>query len=215
MMRGLPCVAFTSAHGGLKEEGQATPLLLDGLSHVERPVGAEEGVLGTEYVGVAGQVDQRRDDSLLTLDGHDGQLGVYGRLRVAPAGHQPLHPGRGKADAGRLHPRGRLGDGLRCALMGVNLNLNFPSVVGTVQVGDREVEYGYSPGIYAKYVSALTPIRSAPTQDEIDALSGGKTTRDWEARFELAYEKCRDQNVTLVGGATPPTLRFARYLRQL
>ena len=26
---------------------------------------------------------------------------------------------------------------------GVNLNLNFPSVVGTVQVGEREVEYGY------------------------------------------------------------------------
>jgi hypothetical protein len=30
---------------------------------------------------------------------------------------------------------------------GVNLNLNFPSVVGTVQVGEREVEYGYSSGI--------------------------------------------------------------------
>lgn len=29
---------------------------------------------------------------------------------------------------------------------GVNLNLNFPSVVGTVQVGEREVEYGYSSG---------------------------------------------------------------------
>ncbi|MCK4451588.1 MAG: GH3 auxin-responsive promoter family protein, partial [Anaerolineae bacterium] len=31
---------------------------------------------------------------------------------------------------------------------GVNLNLNFPSVVGTVQVGERELEYGYSSGIY-------------------------------------------------------------------
>ena len=47
---------------------------------------------------------------------------------------------------------------------GVNLNLNFPSVVGTVQVGKREVEYGYSSGIYTKYVSTFTPIRSAPTQ---------------------------------------------------
>jgi len=97
---------------------------------------------------------------------------------------------------------------------GVNLNLNFPSVVGTVQVGDREVAYGYSSGIYTKYVSASTPIRSAPTQDEIDALGGGKTTRDWEARFELAYQKCKDQNVTLVGGVAPTAIRFARYLRR-
>jgi len=97
---------------------------------------------------------------------------------------------------------------------GVNLNLNFPSVVGTVRVGEREVEYGYSSGIYTKHVSAFTPIRSAPTQGEIDALGGGKTVRDWEARFELAYQKCRDQNVTLVGGVAPTAISFARYLRR-
>ena len=97
---------------------------------------------------------------------------------------------------------------------GVNLNLNFPSVVGTVQVGERDVEYGYSSGIYTKHVSAFTPIRSAPTQDEIDALGGGKTIRDWEARFELAYQKCKDENVTLVGGVAPTAISFARYLRR-
>jgi hypothetical protein len=97
---------------------------------------------------------------------------------------------------------------------GVNLNLNFPSVVGTVQVGDKEIEYGYSSGIYVKYVSAFTPIRSAPTQQEIDNLGGGKTIRDWENRFELAYQKCKDENVTLVGGVAPTTTRFARYLRK-
>jgi hypothetical protein len=97
---------------------------------------------------------------------------------------------------------------------GVNLNLNFPSVVGTVKAGGREVEYGYSSGIYTKFVSAFTPVRSAPTQEEIDALGGGKTIRDWEARFELAYQKCRDQNVTLVGGVAPTAVLFARYLRR-
>ncbi len=97
---------------------------------------------------------------------------------------------------------------------GVNLNLNFPSVVGTVRVGEREVTYGYSSGIYTKHVSAFTPIRSVPSQDEIDALGGGKTVRDWEARFELAYEKCRGENVTLVGGVAPTAVRFARYLRR-
>lgn len=97
---------------------------------------------------------------------------------------------------------------------GVNLNLNFPSVVGTVQMGEREVEYGYSSGIYVKHVSAYTPITSVPTQEEIDALGGGKTIGDWEARFELAYESAKDRNVTLVGGVAPTAIRFARYLHR-
>ena len=97
---------------------------------------------------------------------------------------------------------------------GVNLNLNFPSVVGTVSAGDREVTYGYSSGIYARYVTSLTPLRSLPSQEDIDDLGGGKTISDWEARFELAYQQCRNQNVTLVGGVAPTTTRFARYLRR-
>ena len=96
---------------------------------------------------------------------------------------------------------------------GVNLNLNFPSVVGRVKAGDRELEYGYSSGIYVKHVSATTPIRSVPAQDEIDAIGGGKSIRDWEARFELAYQKCKDKNVTMVGGVAPTALLFGRYLR--
>jgi len=95
---------------------------------------------------------------------------------------------------------------------GINLNLNFPSVVGTIQVGDREVEYGYSSGIYTKHVSAFMPGRSAPTQEEIDELGGGKTVKDWNRRFELAYEKCKDEKVDLLGGVCPTALRFAHYL---
>lgn len=97
---------------------------------------------------------------------------------------------------------------------GVNLNLNFPSVVGTVRAGEREVEYGYSSGIYTRFVSHKTPVRSVPAQEEIDALGGGKTRRDWKARFDLAYERCRDQNVTLVGGVAPTAIEFARFLYQ-
>ncbi len=97
---------------------------------------------------------------------------------------------------------------------GVNLNLNFPSVVGTVQVGEREIDYGYSSGIYTKHVSTRTPVRSLPTQEQIDALGGGKTVGDWNRRFELAYEQCKGQNVTLVGGVAPTALRFGRYLKQ-
>ncbi len=97
---------------------------------------------------------------------------------------------------------------------GVNLNLNFPSVVGKVKAGERELEYGYSSGIYTKHVSTFTPVRSVPTQDEIDALGGGKSLRDWERRFELAYEKCKDLNITLVGGVCPTAIRFARHMKK-
>lgn len=97
---------------------------------------------------------------------------------------------------------------------GLNLNLNFPSVVGSVQAGDRQIEYGYSSGIYAKHVSTFTPIKSAPSQEEIDALGGGKTLSAWARRFELALEKCRGQNVTLVGGVCQTAIQFARYLRK-
>ncbi len=97
---------------------------------------------------------------------------------------------------------------------GVNLNLNFPSVVGHIRVGEKELEYGYSSGIYTRHVSELTPVKSMPTQDEIDVLGGGKTQKDWDARFELAYSKCLKQNITLVGGVAPTALQFSKYLRR-
>lgn len=97
-------------------------------------------------------------------------------------------------------------------LLGVNLNLNFPSVVGKVRMGDRELEYGYSSGIYVKHTTAATPLQSLPTQDEIDSLGGGKTIEDWERRFELAYERCQEENVTIVGGVAPTAVDFGRYL---
>jgi hypothetical protein len=120
-----------------------------------------------------------------------------------------------RISAGRAMMNYVVSSGRYDIFQGVNLNLNFPSVVGTVRVGHRDIEYGYSSGIYAKYVSAMTPIRSAPSQDEIDALGGGKTQSDWDARFELAYQKCKDENVTLVGGVATTAVLFGRYLHRV
>ncbi len=122
---------------------------------------------------------------------------------------------RMRISAGRAMMNYTLSTGRFDLYQGVNLNLNFPSVVGTVKVGEREVEYGYSSGIYTKYVSAFTPVRSVPAQEEIDALGGGKTRRDWDARFELAYQRCQGQNVTLVGGVAPTTQLFGRYVKRV
>ena len=121
---------------------------------------------------------------------------------------------RMRISAGRAMMNYVLESGRYDLFEGVNLNLNYPSVVGTVQVGEREVEYGYSSGIYVKHVSNFTPIQSMPAQVDIDALGGSKTISAWEARFELAYEKCREKNVTMVGGVCPTATRFGRYLHQ-
>jgi len=135
-----------------------------------------------------------------------------GESKFIPMTPSDLHI---RVSAGRAMMNYVLSSGRYDLFQGVNLNLNFPSVVGKIRVGEREVEYGYSSGIYTKFVSRFTPIRSVPSQEEIDALGGGKTQRDWEARFELAYQKCENENVTLVGGVAPTAVLFARYLHQM
>lgn len=99
-------------------------------------------------------------------------------------------------------------------LLGANLNLSFPSVVGSLDVDGRIIEYGYATGIYVKHVAARTPIPSIPSQAEIDALGGGTGRAAWEARFQLAYERARGQNITILGGAVQVMLKFARWLRK-
>ena len=128
----------------------------------------------------------------------------------------PMTPAdlRMRVSAGRAVMNYVASSGRAEVFAGVNLNLNFPSVVGTVRMGEREIEYGYSSGIYTKHVSTMTPVRSVPSQDEIDALGGGKSQADWDRRFELAYRLCKDQNVTLVGGVCPTAIKFGRFLRK-
>lgn len=115
----------------------------------------------------------------------------------------------GRAMMNYVHHSGRIE-----LFEGVNINLNFPSVVGVIDVNGESVEYGYSSGIYARHVATFTPIKSVPSQEEIDELGGGKTLSVWERRFDLALEKCRSKNVTLVGGVCQTTIEFARYLRR-
>lgn len=89
--------------------------------------------------------------------------------------------------------------------LGVILNLNFPSNVHTMDVNGKQVTYGYSSGTYAR----LNPM----FEEEIDTLGSGVGRKDWEKRFELAYQMALNQNVTATMGVTPVILSFARYLK--
>ena len=99
-------------------------------------------------------------------------------------------------------------------LDGWDLNLNFPSLVGKKPMLTGEIAYGYSSGIYAKHNAKETRIKMVPEQDEIDALGGGITHKDWENRFDLTYEKARDKDVTMVIGVAQTMIQFATYLKK-
>ncbi len=92
------------------------------------------------------------------------------------------------------------------------LNLNFPSTVHTMIVDGHEVTYGYSSGTYARLNPMLDKVSLIPRQEEIDAQGSGITRKDWQNRFELAYQKAKEENVISTMGVTPVILGFARYI---
>jgi len=98
-------------------------------------------------------------------------------------------------------------------LLGSNLNLSFPSIVGSMEVNGRTIEYGYATGIYVKHVAARTPIKTLPSQEAIDELGGDTDLASWQARFKLAYDTAKDENMTIVGGAAQVAVKFGRWLK--
>ncbi|MGA3192818.1 MAG: GH3 auxin-responsive promoter family protein [Candidatus Bathyarchaeia archaeon] len=97
-------------------------------------------------------------------------------------------------------------------LDGKILNLNFPSNVHTIVMNGQTMTYGYSSGTYAKLIPALDRVGLLPRQEEIDELGSGISKRDWEKRFELAYQLALHENVTGAMGVTPVILSFAKYV---
>jgi len=99
-------------------------------------------------------------------------------------------------------------------LTGRILNLNFPSMVTSLDMNGQKTTYGYSSGTYARHNPALNKASLVPRQEEIDALGSGIFKKDWEARFELVYEKAKDENVVATMGVAPVILSFARYVKR-
>jgi len=100
------------------------------------------------------------------------------------------------------------------AIEGYSLNLNYPSVVGTMKVGEQDAPYGFSSGIYVRHAAAATPVEILPPQEEIDALGGGTTPGAWERRFEMVYQRTREAPITLCAGVCPSIIEFGHYLQR-
>jgi hypothetical protein len=100
------------------------------------------------------------------------------------------------------------------AIDGYSLNLNYPSVVGTMEVAGQEVPYGFSSGIYVRHAAAATPVEILPPQEEIDALGGGNTPGAWRERFEMIYQRTREADVTMCAGVCPSIIEFGHYTQR-
>ena len=100
------------------------------------------------------------------------------------------------------------------AIDGYSLNLNYPSQVGTVDVGGREIPYGFSSGMYVKYAAAATPISILPPQEDIDAVGGGTDPGAWEERFEMVYQRAKDAPITMCAGVCPSIIHFGQYVHR-
>lgn len=100
------------------------------------------------------------------------------------------------------------------AIGGYSLNLNYPSVVGTMDVAGQETPYGFSSGIYVRHAAAATPVDILPAQEEIDALGGGTTPGAWERRFEMIYQRAKDAPITMCAGVCPTIIAFGHFLQR-
>jgi hypothetical protein len=100
------------------------------------------------------------------------------------------------------------------AIDGYSLNLNYPSVVGTMDVGGRQAPYGFSSGIYVRHAAAATPVSILPPQEEIDALGGGTTPGAWRQRFEMVYQRTKDAPITMCAGVCPSIIEFGQHLQR-
>ena len=100
------------------------------------------------------------------------------------------------------------------AIDGYSLNLNYPSVMGTIDVAGQEAPYGFSSGIYVRHAAAATPVEILPPQEEIDDLGGGTTPGAWKRRFEMVYQRTKDAPITMCAGVCPSLLEFGQYLQR-
>ncbi len=100
------------------------------------------------------------------------------------------------------------------AIDGYSLNLNYPSVVGTMEVAGQETPYGFSSGIYVRHAAEATPAEILPAQEEIDALGGGTTPGAWKRRFEMIYQRTKDAPITMCAGVCPSIIEFGNYLQR-
>jgi len=99
-------------------------------------------------------------------------------------------------------------------MSGYRLNLVSSGNLGTIKVGEREIMYGYSAAVASKMMekNSGAALKLIPTQDEMDALPSEPSKENWEKRYEFAYQKALEKNVTYIMTTPNVVVGFGRYL---
>jgi hypothetical protein len=99
-------------------------------------------------------------------------------------------------------------------MSGYRLSLNSSGNLGTIKFGDRVMPYGYSIGVGMLFLdqAGSLPNRVTPTQEEIDTIPGESSNKVWEARYELAYQKAHNKNITHIITSHNVLLGFGDYI---
>jgi acyl-CoA synthetase (AMP-forming)/AMP-acid ligase II len=97
-------------------------------------------------------------------------------------------------------------------MSGYRLNV-FPTLrLGTIKVGEKELEYGYSAAVSMKYAIEPKSLKIVPTYEEMDLLPKEPTKENWEKKYEFAYQKARDKDITAFYAMPTIALGFGRYI---
>ena len=99
-------------------------------------------------------------------------------------------------------------------LMGGVLNLQFPSNTKVMNVGGKELVFGFSSGTYARLNPMMAGLQLVPRQEEIDELETGLSVSDWEKRYEYIYQRAKDEKIITIMGVAPVQTGFAWYLKK-
>jgi hypothetical protein len=99
-------------------------------------------------------------------------------------------------------------------LIGGVLNLQFPSNTRVMNVGGKEMVFGFSSGTYARLNPMMAGLSLVPRQEEIDALETGLTVSDWKKRYEFIYQRAKDEKIVTIMGVAPVQTGFARYTKE-
>jgi phenylacetate-coenzyme A ligase PaaK-like adenylate-forming protein len=99
-------------------------------------------------------------------------------------------------------------------MAGYRLNLSSSAAIGTIKVGDKEMKYGYSVAVATSIIEKNNEValNVIPTQAEMNDLPKEPSKVNWEKRFEFAYQKAREKNVTYIMTTPNVVVGFGRYL---
>jgi hypothetical protein len=99
-------------------------------------------------------------------------------------------------------------------LSGYRLTLSSSGNLGSIKVGQRELRYGYGIGVTIGLTDKANglPNLVTPTQEEMNTILGESSKKVWEERYEFAYQKGRNKNVTHIQTGYNYLLGFGNYI---